>query len=417
MTPVGTGSFRDVLALPGALKFSAAGVLGRFELAMGSLGVVLLVVGSGGSYTVATILTAAHALAVAIVNPYLSRLVDRHGQRKVALPQVAVYIPAVIGLVTAVALQAPLPLLVAVAVVEGASHPMVMSLVRARWSWILRGKPGLKTAFAWESMIDAAIIAVGAPLATFLAVQVFPAAALLVAGASLSVSVLLLLAQRGTEPPPFPRSTSRSEARGLPPGIILMVVITGWVGANLGAFDIAALGRANELGQPQLAGWILAVYAIGSTIGGTVLGRYFVHGSLTRQYLVLLVLLSLGVIPMVFLDSASWLVGCAFIAGVFIAPTLITGMTIVEAISPLGRVTESLAWTLVGVLVGRSVGQLAAGRIVDVVGAGAAFALVSVVAAVACLCVAGSSRRLNALIEHHRIRATSIEDPQSASCR
>ena len=53
--------------------------------------------------------------------------------------------------------------------------------MRARWSKIYTGTPQLRTAFAWESLLDEVVFISGPPLATLLALQIAPSAALLVA--------------------------------------------------------------------------------------------------------------------------------------------------------------------------------------------------------------------------------------------
>lgn len=378
------GGYLAVLRVPGAARFSAAGVLARFELAMGSLGIVLLVTGTGGSFIAATLVTGGHAAAGALFGPLISRRIDRRGQRRILLGQVAVYVPSVLLLVGCVLWGAPVWATALVALVEGTAHPNVSSLVRARWSALLRGRPQLRIAFAWESMLDAAVIALGAPLATVLCTALFPAAALLTAMLALVVSGLLLAALRDTEPQPARTDERGRGVRTVPAGILTVAVIGFFVGAVLGAFDIAAVARADQLGQRTLAGWTLAAYAIGSTCGGTVFGRIGRDHAPATLYVAVLSLLVAGSVPILLMRRPVDIVICAFASGVFIAPTVIAGMTLTEATAPLGRITESLAWVSTGLMVGRAVGEISTGRVVDLAGGWAGFAVVLASAACAC---------------------------------
>lgn len=389
------GGYLAVLRVPGAARFSAAGVLARFELAMGPLGIVLLVTGTGGSFTAATLVTGAHAAAGAVFGPLVSRRIDRRGQRRVLLGQLAVYGPAVLVLVGGVLGGAPVWATMLVAFVEGAAHPNVSSLVRARWSALLHGRPGLRTAYAWESMLDAAIIALGAPLATVLCVTVSPAAALLTAMVALVVSGFLLAALRDTEPPPAPVGGYGRAPRSVPAGILTMSAIGLFVGAVLGAFDIAAVARAGDFGRPTLAGWTLAAYAVGSTCGGTVFGRVGGDRAPAPRYAVVLSLLAAGSVPILLAHRPVAVVACAFVSGVFIAPAVIAGMTLTEAIAPLGRITESLAWVGTGVVVGRAFGEVGTGHVVDLAGGRAGFGVV-----LAAACCAGAIAWTT--VGHHR---------------
>ncbi|HEY0169119.1 MAG TPA: hypothetical protein VGB75_18885 [Jatrophihabitans sp.] len=367
------GPYSTILRHPGAARFAATGVLARFDLAMSSLGVILLVVGQGGSYTLATVLTGANALATAVFAPLLSRQTDRRGQHLMLLAQALVYLPAVLGLVASVLAEAPVELQVSLAVLAGASNPLVSSMVRARWSAIYRGSPTLRTAFAMESMIDAAVIAVGAPLATFLAVWLVPAAPLLVASAAGAVAAVVLALQRRTEPPVAPRTGGRAPGVSLvPPGVPAVLAVLVFVGVYLGAFDVATIAVALESGRTQLGGWVLAAYALGSTIGGALIGRA-TSGSMLRQLYLVLGLLSAAVWPMLFAHSPAPLLALGFTAGLGVAPTIILAISLAEARAEPQRLTEALAWTGSALVTGTAAGQLLTGHVVDWLGGNAGY--------------------------------------------
>lgn len=369
------GPYSTILRQPGAARFAATGVLARFDLAMNSLGVILLVVGQGGSYTLATVLTGANALASAVFAPLLSRQTDRRGQHLMLLGQALVYLPAVLGLVWSVRAEAPVGWLVSFSVLAGASNPLVSSMVRARWSAIYRGSPSLRTAFAMESMIDAAVIALGAPLATFLAVWLFPAAPLLVAAVTGGVAAVVLALQRRTEPPVAPRRPGRARGVSLvPPGVPAVLAVLVFVGGYLGSFDVATIAVALDSGRTQLGGWVLATYALGSTIGGALIGRV-TSGSVRRQLYLVLGLLSAAVCPMLFAHSAAPLLALGFTAGLGVAPTIILSIGLAESRATPERLTEALAWTGSALVTGTAAGQLLAGHAVDWLGGNAGYAV------------------------------------------
>ncbi len=72
-------TYRRVLAHPGALLFSATGLVARLPIAMIGLGIVLLVSEATGSYAVAGSVSAAFLLANALVAIVAGRLVDSPG--------------------------------------------------------------------------------------------------------------------------------------------------------------------------------------------------------------------------------------------------------------------------------------------------------------------------------------------------
>src|SRR5688572_22613189 len=79
-------SYRRILAVPGALLFSATGLVARLPLSMESLGIVLLVVAETGSYGLAGSLAAATTIANAIASIVQGRYLDRLGQPRVLPP-------------------------------------------------------------------------------------------------------------------------------------------------------------------------------------------------------------------------------------------------------------------------------------------------------------------------------------------
>ena len=207
------GSYAQVLRRPGAIRFTAAGFLARMQMSMAGLGSVMLLSVERGSFAVAGTVSAIYALSAALIGPQISRLIDVFGQSRVLPVQLIVHVPAIVGMIV-VALTTDLnwPIYV-LALVAGAAQPSVGPLVRARWSAQLHGTSLLRTAFAWESLVDEAVFILGPPLATIVALQVAPSAALVLATTMLVIGTILLLTQRSTEPKPSGR---RNAAKGRP---------------------------------------------------------------------------------------------------------------------------------------------------------------------------------------------------------
>jgi hypothetical protein len=74
--------YREILRKPGALAFSATGVLARLPMSMVGIGVVLMVYGLYGSYGLAGRVSAGYVIASSLASPQIARLVDRHGQAR-----------------------------------------------------------------------------------------------------------------------------------------------------------------------------------------------------------------------------------------------------------------------------------------------------------------------------------------------
>src|SRR5579864_7127686 len=67
--------YADIFRIPGAWRFSAAGVIGRMPMSMFGLGTVLLISAATGKYGVAGAVSASGSLAYALTSPQIARLV------------------------------------------------------------------------------------------------------------------------------------------------------------------------------------------------------------------------------------------------------------------------------------------------------------------------------------------------------
>src|SRR3954452_22399132 len=167
-------NYRRILAPPGALLFSATGLVGRLPISMAGLGVVLLVQAVTGSYAVAGAVSATYMVANAVCAILQGRFIDSWGQARVLTILAAAFGAAMALLVVAVEASWPQALTYVAAALAGATLPNIGSCVRARWTHVLDGGAGLPTAFALESVVDEMVYIVGPILVTTLATLVDP---------------------------------------------------------------------------------------------------------------------------------------------------------------------------------------------------------------------------------------------------
>jgi len=99
--------YADIFRIPGAWRFSAAGVIGRMPMAMFGLGTVLLISAATGKYGMAGVVSAVGSLGYAFSSPRIARLVDTRGQRRVLLPLLTVFAMATTALIVTVELKLP----------------------------------------------------------------------------------------------------------------------------------------------------------------------------------------------------------------------------------------------------------------------------------------------------------------------
>ena len=376
--------YRDVLARPGALAFSSAGVLARLPMSMVGIAVVLAVSEIYGSYGLAGQITAVYVILHAICAPFLARLVDRHGQARVMRPAITVATAGMCGFVVAILAQAHPVWLFLAAVVTGASIGSVGALVRARWTHVLRDPRAIHTAYSLEAALDEFVFVVGPIVATLLATNVAPTAGLWVPTVAVLVGGLLLLAQRATEPPVVRRGP---EGRGgsilASGGMVVLTIVFAGIGSIFGANDVATVAFAEEQGAKSAAGLVLAVFALGSMISGLGYGLRHWLSPLWLRFGIGVVGLGIGTSFFLLVTSLPVLAAVMFVTGFSIAPTLVNGNALVQDLVPRERLTEGLTWVGTALGVGVSIGAAVAGAAIDRVGSHGGFLVVIGSAAVA----------------------------------
>ena len=370
--------YLEILRLPGALAFSAAGFLARMPMSMFSLGTVLLVAATTGRYGLAGLVAAAGAVGYALGAPQLARLVDRFGQRRVLRPQVAVFGAATVVFMTLAEIGAPLAAVVVTGALAGSTMPSVGSMVRARWSVLLAGTGRLHTAFSLESVADEFIFVVGPALVTLLATAVYPAAGVGAAMVLCVAGTLLFAAQRRTQPQPRGPARAGGSSPARPrrvrtwtavPGLVTLVPVYWFLGAMFATIDLSTVGFSAERGHLPLAGLVLGAYALGSAIGGLWYGTRHWRAPLERRFAITLACTVAGVSTFWLQPGLASLCAVIIVAGMSISPTLIAGYGLVERQAPPERRTEGMTWLSSAISVGVATGSPLAGHLIDAYGA------------------------------------------------
>ncbi|MET8013142.1 MFS transporter [Streptomyces sp. NPDC005271] len=367
------GPYRAILATPGAKAFSAAGFVGRMTLSMTGIGVVTMVSELTGRYGLAGALSATLALSAAAVGPQISRLVDRHGQRRVLRPATLVALAALAGLLLSAQRDWPDWTLFVLAASAGCV-PSVGSMVRARWAAIHQDAPReLHAAYAWESIVDEACFILGPVISIGLSTAWFPEAGPLLAGCFLAVGVFSLTAQRATEPVPHPREhhTPGSALRSRVLQVLVATCVA--IGAVFGSVDVVTVAFAEDEGRKAAASLVLAVYALGSCLAGAVFGLLRLRGSVSRRWLLGICAIAVSMIPLQLVGNLPFLAVALFVAGLSVAPTMVTTMALVERHVPRAHLTEGMTWVGTGLAVGVALGSSAAGWVVDAAGSRAGY--------------------------------------------
>jgi MFS family permease len=369
------GAYRSVFRAPGTAAFCAAGFVMRMPIAIYPIGLVLLIATRTGKYGFAGLLSGVYVVANGLGTPILARLVDRYGQSRIILPASAVHVAAIAVVCLLAKLDSPQWTLLVPTAVAGFALLAVASLVRARWSFVLAGRPELATAYSLESTLDEMVFTVGPLIATLIATQVNAILGLLLGAALVAIGALWLQPQRATEPPPHPAGSPRHRSAVRYRGMALMTLAAAFMGAVFASAEITMIAFCGQHNRAGASGLVVACLALGSGVSGFCYGARTWRASLRRRFLVQALIFA--VLPVLFLAAVNvpTLAVCAFVVGLGIAPTLITAFGLITEIVPTGALTEGMAWLITGLSVGYGAAAAAVGRIADAHGARFAFSV------------------------------------------
>ncbi|WP_228447650.1 MFS transporter [Streptomyces paludis] len=372
-----------MLRTPGVRSFLLPGFAARQPFAMLTIGIVLLVQHTTGSYGSAGAVAAVTGVSMALCAPQGGRLADRFGQRAVLVPGVLLHTVSVGALVALALAGAPLWALFAAAVPTGASVPQIGPMVRSRWATVLGDGSGpraslLPTAAAFESVTDEFTFVIGPVLATALCTGVHPAAGLLAEATLTLVGGLLFAAQRSGLPSPrHPRGAGTpAERRGSAlsvPGVKVLVVAFLGIGSVFGGMQVSLTAFAAEMGNPGVNGLLYGIFAAGNMLAGIVCGTLAWKTGPRHRLLYGYVALTLATSALWAVHSVPLLAGLGLLVGLCIAPALITGYTLVESLVPASARTEAFTWLTGAVALGQAAAVTVAGQLADTYGARAGF--------------------------------------------
>ncbi|MBD0692700.1 MFS transporter [Streptomyces sp. CBMA123] len=395
-------SYRRLFAAPGATAFTLAGLLGRLALSMNGVSLVVLLAERRGSYALAGTVSAAGLATGAIGMPLLGRLVDRYGQSRVAVPAALYNAVPLAALLLCVRLGAPDWTLYA-CWAACAAAPNLGGMARARWAHLHRDDPAARhLANSFEQALDELCFMAGPVLATLLCTTLAPEAGLLTAGTLGTAGALLFAAQRRTEPP-LPARAAAGQRHGSPlraPGLRVLALTFLATGMVFGATEVTTVAYTDALGHKAAAGPLLALVAAGSCVAGLLFGlltprrapgvRFLLGAAAMAGVLLLPLAARLGGAGLAVLGAA------LFAAGTATAPTMVTGMTLVQELLPQRQFNEGMAVAVAGIVVGISAGAALAGTLAEHAPPGTGYALPAGAAALALLIALAGRRHLRA---------------------
>jgi MFS family permease len=367
--------YRSVLSVPGSARLLASALFGRLPQGMASLAILLLVRETTHSYAAAGLAVGAYTLANATCAPIQGRLVDRFGQAWVLVPSACAQASLLAGLVVAANTGADAGVLVALAGIAGAFAPPIAPTVRALLRDVFRDPSVLDSAYALDAVLQEVVWTVG-PLVV----------AVVIAVASPSIAVLLLgfIYVIGTSVfvrAPLARGSTRRRSaheRGsalASPELRTLLAPVAMMGISLGGIEVGLPSLALHAGSRPASGVLLAVWAVGSMVGGLWYGSRQWQAPLTDRYRTLLVLAIVFSAPLIAARSIPEGLVFSLLAGLTTAPVFSCQYALVSRAVVRGTETEAFTWISAALIGGLAAGTALGGAAIAAYGVSAPFVL------------------------------------------
>ena len=360
-------SYANLLKTPGVARIIGAQLTARFPSGMLSLAYLLHIEHLLGSYGAAGLVLAATSVGQALAGPLTSRWMGVWGMRRVLTLTLIV---CAISIFAIALVPMTLPMYMIVGLISGLSTPPIQPAVRTIYPKMVTSNQ-LTPLFSLDASAQEIIWIAGPVITTFVAVQVSTVLAIIIAGTFLIGGGIWFIASPEVGRVRIPRS-KRKFGVVLRRPAVLLATITGFLLVGSCAAVEAGVVAVFGDGGPQ-AGIVLAIWAVGSIVGGLALGHVPIGPwALARRMFIVFVGLALSMLYTIVQGTGMefwWLSVGLLIAGIGIAPALAVIFAIVSSSVKFSDTAEAYGWIGTGQLIGAALGSAAAGFLIDSEGA------------------------------------------------
>jgi len=254
-----------------------------------------------------------------------------------------------------------------VALIGGLSTPPIQPAVRTIYPKMVNSKQ-LTPLFSLDASAQEIIWVAGPVITTFVAVQISTTLAISLAGILLIGGGLWFILSPEVGRVRIPRSKRKLGVVLKKPAVLLSTIVGFLLIGACSALEASVVATFGDHGPES--GIVLAIFALGSLVGGLALGHLPVGPwAMARRMFAVFFGMALALAALDFW----WLALTLFIAGIGIAPALAVMFAIVSATVKFSDTAEAYGWVGTGQLIGAAVGSAAAGFLIDANGASGGF--------------------------------------------
>jgi hypothetical protein len=386
----------QALRVRGVRRLLGFALVAELPAGMTALAVVLRITQSGGSYARAGLVGAVGAVGVGVCAPVWSRLIDRRGQTVILVPTAIAVASAGVFLAVLPPRGALGPLLIASALM-GLCQPPALNCARTLWPSVVTDPTLLETTYSLDSSLTELVFIVG-PLLT-VAINA-------VLGSAAAVAASGLLAGAGALGLATTRASRQAKGSGTPTekkqgalrsaGVRVLVFTVFCMVVGFAAIDVSTIAAARRVAGTGAAGALIAIWGIGSLLGGMAFGIRTWPGRMSTRIVAFVAVITVFTAALIPIANLVLLGAILFVGGLNYAPCFSCINQVVQRIALPGAATESFAWITSGALLGAALGEASAGFAITHVGPSAGFGVAAAALAIATCVVLIGRRTLRA---------------------
>jgi MFS family permease len=308
------------------------------------------------SYTEAGLLEMAYALALAVSGPWRGRRLDRLGLRPALVPSLVV-----MAVCWSIAPWLGYWGLIAFTAVAGLFMMPVFSIVR---QVLIGAVPDDErtAALSVDSVVVEFSFMIGPVLGVLAATYLATPVALLVCQLTAVVGGVALWVDN----PPLGTDQHASEPRGhvrdwLSPSVVAILAVAVTATIILTGEDLGTVAAMRAMHHTGSIGWVLALWGLGSAVGGIVYGALHRHPPAA----LLLVLLAASTTVVALTDDRATFTVLLFVSGLFCAPTITATIDELSRSVPARVRGEAMGWHGSSMTLGGAAGAPVVGWAID----------------------------------------------------
>lgn len=352
-------TYADLARIPAVRRILVLGLLIRIPMWAANIVLTLHVVQHlDRPYTQAGVVEMVFSLALALSGPWRGRRLDRVGLRAAILPSLVV--------MTACWVVAPWVgywLLLVFVGIAGLFMFPVFSIVRQ----VLIGSVPVHQRTAVLS-VDSVVVEfsfmIGPVLGVLAAVYLPTPVALLICQLACVVGGLVLFVANPSLGVDQGEADAAAGARvrdWLTAPVLAVLVVAATAVVILTGEDLGIVAAMREMHHTSSIGWVLAVWGLGSALGGIVYGALHRHPPAG----VLLALLAASTVLVAVSEGRLMFVLLLFVSGVFCAPTITATIDDLSRAVPAGVRGEAMGWHGSALTLGGAIGAPLIGAAID----------------------------------------------------